>query len=81
MPKLQRSNYLTAGNGGSMISNQKLALVVGLTGWALTYVIAKSRKQMHHQEKKLQKKQMTTWEGEGGNLPPATTTSTQPGIY
>ena len=64
-----------------MISNQKLALVFGLTGWALTYVIAKSRKQTHRQEKKLHKKQMTTWEGEGGNLLATTTPSTQSGVY
>ena len=53
-----------------MISNRILAASVGIVGWALTYVIAKSRKTDRHQERRLQKKQMTTWEGEGGNLPP-----------
>ncbi|GAA4021824.1 hypothetical protein [Actimicrobium antarcticum] len=63
-----------------MISNRKLALALSLAGWALTYVVAKSRKDAVRTEHKLHKKQMTTWEGEGGNLPPRDSTASQPGL-
>ena len=58
-----------------MISNKALAVAAGVAGWALTYVIAKSRKTELHRERRLQKKQITTWEGEGGNLPPQSSAS------
>ncbi|MDP9108661.1 MAG: hypothetical protein M3N23_06295 [Pseudomonadota bacterium] len=64
-----------------MISNRNLAVALGLAGWALTFVVAKSRKQSHHLEKKLHKKEVTTWEGEGGNLPPAVTHTPNPGMH
>lgn len=64
-----------------MISNRSLAVAIGLAGWALAFIAAKSRKQSHHLEKKLHRKQMTTWEGEGGNLPPAVTHTTHPGMH
>lgn len=64
-----------------MISNKNLALAVGLAGWALTYVVAKSRKEVQHREKRLHKKQMTTWEGEGGNLPPPATSAPHSGLH
>ena len=64
-----------------MISNRNLALVVGIAGWALTYVVAKSRKDVRHHENKLHKKQMTTWEGEGGNLPPQFPHASQSGVH
>lgn len=69
------------GNGGIMISNKNLVLVFGLAGWALTYVIAKSRKEAQRREKRIQKKQMTTWEGEGGNLPPPASSTPHFGLH
>ena len=63
-----------------MISNKSLALAIGLTGWGLTYLIAQSRKDIHH-EKKQFKKQVTTWEGEGGNLPPPANYPARSGLH
>lgn len=64
-----------------MISNKSLALIIGLTGWGLTYLIAKSRSDGLHHEKKQFKKQMTTWEGEGGNLPPPVSYPSRSGLH
>ena len=64
-----------------MISNKSLAVVIGLMGWGLTYLIAKSRTEARHHEKRLFKKQMTTWEGEGGNLPPPAATLPHTGLH
>ena len=52
-----------------MTSTRKLAVITSL-GWLLTYAFAKGRKIVRHRDSKLQRQQMTTWEGEGGNLPP-----------
>lgn len=56
-----------------MMLSKKLWLALGFSGWAGMYVMNryKNRKQIRHAEKKLNKVQMHTWEGEGGNLPPA----------
>ena len=55
-----------------MFSNRKtIALVVG--GWALLSAFGRMRKQARKNEKKLRKTEMTTWENEGGNLPPSQT--------
>ena len=56
-----------------MMLSKKLWLALGFSGWAGIYVMSryKSRKQIRHTEKKLNKVQMHTWEGEGGNLPPS----------
>ena len=64
-----------------MISNKSLALAIGLTSWGLTYLIAKSQKDNLHHEKKQFKKQVTTWEGEGGNLPPPVMYPPQSGLH
>ncbi len=50
------------------MSNRTLAITLGLIGWGLTYVIAKSHKDAARREARLSRKQLTTWEGEGGNL-------------
>ncbi|MDY7576430.1 hypothetical protein [Actimicrobium sp. CCI2.3] len=52
------------------MSHRTLAITLGLIGWGLTYLIAKSRKDAVRREARLSRKQLTTWEGEGGNLTP-----------
>ena len=64
-----------------MVPNRTLAVALGLAGWALTYVIAKSRTQVQRREHNLHKKQITTWEGEGGNLPPAASHLPHSGLH
>lgn len=46
--------------------------ICGTLAFLLTYKCRKYVQQKtHRQEKKLRKTEMHTWEGEGGNLPPA----------
>ena len=52
-----------------MISKSRLLLTLGV-GLLVLSSLGKSRKQNRLQEKRLKKKEITTWEGEGGNLPP-----------
>ena len=52
-----------------MVSNKKLA-VAGLAAWLITYVFAKTSKAARLRDVSLTRKQVTTWEGEGGNLLP-----------
>ena len=53
-----------------MMSNSRLFLALGI-GVALLSFLGKSRKENRLQEKQQKKKEITTWEGEGGNLPPS----------
>ncbi len=55
-----------------MMTNRTLALTLGLVGWGLAYVVAKSHKDALRRDARLSRKQLTTWEGEGGNLPLST---------
>lgn len=52
-----------------MISKNKLA-VAGVAAWLITYLLAKVNAASRQREARLHRKQVTTWEGEGGNLPP-----------
>ena len=54
-----------------MITKKKLAVLTSL-GWLMTLALAKSRKTLRQRDSNLQRQQVTTWEGEGGNLPPQT---------
>lgn len=63
-----------------MALNKKLA-VVGLATWLVSYLIAKSSKSMRRREASLYPQQVTTWEGEGGNLPPAQSNNVQPALH
>ncbi|MEB0134144.1 hypothetical protein QN362_02245 [Actimicrobium sp. CCC2.4] len=53
-----------------MISNRTLAITLGFVGWGLAYIVAKSHKDAVRRDARLSRKQLTTWEGEGGNLMP-----------
>ncbi|MBC3907143.1 MULTISPECIES: hypothetical protein [Undibacterium] len=53
-----------------MIATKHLFLVAGLASWALMTAFGKKLYQEKNATKKLQKTEMSTWEGEGGNLPP-----------
>lgn len=53
-----------------MIAAKHLFLVAGLASWALMTAFGKKRYHEKHAAKKLHKTEISTWEGEGGNLPP-----------
>ena len=53
-----------------MISNRELAIALGIGICILLLKFGKSRQQGRHYDKKLHKKEMHTWEGEGGNILP-----------
>ncbi|MFZ6779667.1 hypothetical protein ACO0LD_22785 [Undibacterium sp. Ji83W] len=53
-----------------MIAPKHLFLVAGLASWALMTAFGKKRYHERHTAKKLHKAEISTWEGEGGNLPP-----------
>jgi hypothetical protein len=57
-------------DGEIMISTKRLATVSAIT-WLIAFALAKTRKTSRQRDSKLQGQQMTTWEGEGGNLQPA----------
>ncbi len=67
------------------MSNRTLVITLGLIGWGLTYIIAKSHKDAVRRDARLSRKQLTTWEGEGGNLMPpsssAAVPAAQPNLY
>ena len=62
-----------------MMANKKLMLAIGISGWALLASLSKSRAQARQDRKLTQKKELHTWEGEGGNLPPSAGASNVPG--
>ncbi|MFZ6734137.1 hypothetical protein ACO0LG_19565 [Undibacterium sp. Ji42W] len=53
-----------------MIATKHLFLVAGIASWALMTAFGKKRYHEKHAAKKLHKIELSTWEGEGGNLPP-----------
>ena len=53
-----------------MLSSKHLVLAAGLASWALLTMFGKQRHHQNRTDKKLQKIEISTWEGEGGNLPP-----------
>jgi hypothetical protein len=53
-----------------MFTDKKLLLALCVSGWAVLSTLGKCRKNSRHLEKKLRKKELHVWEGEGGNLPP-----------
>lgn len=59
-----------------MISKKTLA-ITGLAAWLTTYLLAKTKAVSRQREARLHRKQVTTWEGEGGNLPPGQTLQSQ----
>lgn len=62
-----------------MITNKRLMLAIGISGWALLSKLGKSHKQAKGDLKITRKKELYTWEGEGGNLPPSSGASNVPG--
>lgn len=62
-----------------MMTNRTLALTLGLVGWGIAYVVAKSHKDALRHDARLNRKQLTTWEGEGGNLPLSSSPSSSAG--
>jgi hypothetical protein len=52
------------------MSNRTLVITLGLIGWGLAFIVATSRKNSARREARLSRKQLATWEGEGGNLTP-----------
>lgn len=56
-----------------MISNKHLiCAAASLAGWAALAFFDKQRKTQKIADKKLHQSDLSTWEGEGGNLLPAT---------
>ncbi|MFZ6743468.1 hypothetical protein ACO0LC_09600 [Undibacterium sp. JH2W] len=53
-----------------MIASKHILLVAGLASWALMTAFGKKRYHENLAAKKLHKTELSTWEGEGGNLPP-----------
>lgn len=62
-----------------MMTKNRLMLAVGISGWALLSKLGKSYKQARTDSKTTRKKELYTWEGEGGNLPPSSGASNVPG--
>ena len=63
-----------------MVSNKHIA-VAGIAAWLITYLLAKTSKASRHRESTLHRQQVTTWEGEGGNLPPSQAQVGQPPLH
>ena len=59
-----------------MLTKKHMLLAAGLAGWALLTAIGKGRHHAKRHEHKQHKVELNTWEGEGGNLPPATAIGT-----
>jgi len=53
------------------INRKTIGLVV--SAWAVLSAVGRFRKHKRVQDTKARKEQMTTWENEGGNLPPSQT--------
>lgn len=53
-----------------MVSKKTIA-VTGMAAWLVTYLLSKTNSATRQREAKQHRKQVTTWEGEGGNLPPS----------
>ena len=58
-----------------MTSNNRIILAIGVAGLALFSAFGRSRKMAGARDAKETKKDLTTWEGEGGNPPSKTGTS------
>jgi hypothetical protein len=55
-----------------MVLNKRLLLALGMSGWATLAIVRAARKNAQRQEQYQQRKtQLSTWENEGGNLPPS----------
>ena len=62
-----------------MALSKKIA-VVGVVTWLVSYFLTKTNRAARQQESSLQSERMTTWEGEGGNLPPPKTQQIEPAL-
>ncbi|MBC3920224.1 hypothetical protein H8L32_22360 [Undibacterium sp. CY18W] len=60
-----------------MIATKHLFLAAGLASLALLTAVSKTLHREKHVAKKLHKTELSTWEGEGGNLPPKTSTKAE----
>jgi hypothetical protein len=55
-----------------MVLNKRLLLALGMSGWAMVAIVRAARKNAQRQQQHQQSKtQLSTWENEGGNLPPS----------
>lgn len=62
-----------------MISNNRMMLALGVAGLALFSIFGKSKRMGRLRDEKETKKDLTSWEGEGGNPAPKTSAAaTQP---
>lgn len=52
-----------------MFPSKKFA-AVGLLAWFVSYLVAKANRASRLRHSTVLPQQVTTWEGEGGNLPP-----------
>lgn len=68
-----RSNYQLE---LEMTSNNRMLLALGVAGLVLFSVVGKSMKMVR--DRNQTRKDLTTWEGEGGNPLPAASASTNP---
>ena len=53
------------------MTSKKTLAVAGMAAGLVTYFLTKIKASAQQRDAKLHRKQVTTWEGEGGNLPPA----------
>lgn len=63
-----------------MTSNNRMLLTLGVAGVVLLSIFGKSMKTVRDRDRKQAKKELTTWEGEGGSPKPTTATSTNPPV-
>lgn len=63
-----------------MVSSKHIA-VAGMAAWLITYLLAKTSKASRQRDSTLHRQQVTTWEGEGGNLPPLQAHAGQPELH
>lgn len=62
-----------------MMSSKTLLFMIGVSGLAAMSALGKMHTKSRQEVKQSRKKEMQTWEGEGGNLPPAAGTPAMPG--
>lgn len=61
-----------------MTSNNRMLLTIGVAGLVLFSIFGKSMKMVRDRDRKQTKKDLTTWEGEGGNPLPTAGASSNP---
>ena len=58
-----------------MHSAKYLVVAAGIASWVLFTILGKQKQLQKYADRNLYKTELSTWEGEGGNLPPKITRS------